>query len=53
MAEIMRYEQVDISYNGCPVVQDIQTDISELILRYLETHDLVEIPSNHPLTVLK
>lgn len=40
-------------FRSCPVVQDIQTDISELILRYLETHDLVEIPSNHPLTVLK
>ena len=39
-------------YIPCTVVRDIQTDISELILRYLETHDPVEIPSTHPLTVL-
>lgn len=29
MAEIMRYEQVDISYNGCPVVQDITFTLDE------------------------
>ena len=39
-------------YLSCPVVRDIQTDISELILRYLETHNPAEIPSAHPLTVL-
>ena len=39
-------------YLSCPVVRDIQTDITELILRYLEEHDPVEIPSGHPLTVL-
>ena len=39
-------------YIPCPVIRDIQTDISELILRYLETHDPVEIPLTHPLTVL-
>ena len=39
-------------YLSCPVIREIQTDISELILRYLETHDPVEIPSAHPLTVL-
>jgi 2',3'-cyclic-nucleotide 2'-phosphodiesterase/3'-nucleotidase len=39
-------------YQSCPVVREIQTDISELILRYLETHKLVKIPSRHPLKVL-
>ena len=39
-------------YLSCPVVRDIQTDITELILRYLETHDPVEISPVHPLTVL-
>lgn len=39
-------------YQSCPVVREVQTDISELILRYLETHDLVRIPSRHPLKVL-
>ncbi len=38
-------------YLGCPVVKEIQTDISELILRYLETHSPVEIPPVRPLTV--
>ena len=39
-------------YCSCPVLREIQTDITELILRYLESHDPVEIPSAHPLTVL-
>ncbi len=39
-------------YRSCPVVRDIETDISELILSYLKTHDPVEIPSVHSLTVL-
>ena len=39
-------------YIPCTVVRDIQTDITELILRYLEVHDPVDIPSVHPLTVL-
>lgn len=39
-------------YLSCPVVRDIQTDITELILRYLESHDPVEISPVHPLTVL-
>ena len=39
-------------YLSCPVIREIQTDISELILCYLETHDPVDIPYNHPLTVL-
>ena len=38
-------------YVGCRVVREIQTDISELILKYLETHSPVEIPPTHPLTV--
>lgn len=39
-------------YLSCPVVREIQTDISELILRYLETHDPVEIPPARPLAFL-
>ena len=39
-------------YLSCPVIREIQTDITELILRYLETHDPVELPETHPLTVL-
>lgn len=39
-------------YLSCPVVKEIQTDISELILRYLETHDPVEIPPARPLAFL-
>ena len=39
-------------YLSCPVVREIQTDISELILRYLETHDPVDVPEEHPVTVL-
>ena len=38
-------------YLGCPVMKEIQTDISELILRYLETHSPIEIPPVRPLTV--
>ena len=39
-------------YLSCPVVKEIQIDICELILRYLQVNDLVEIPLTHPLTVL-
>ena len=39
-------------YLSCPVIREIQTDISELILRYLESHNIVDIPFTHPLTVL-
>lgn len=38
-------------YTGLPVVRDIQTDISELILRYLETYSPVEIPPVRPLVI--
>ena len=38
-------------YLGCPVVRDIQKDISELILNYLEAFSPVEIPPARPLTV--
>ena len=40
-------------YLGCPVVGEIQTDISELILRYLATHPFVEIPETHPIRVIE
>lgn len=39
-------------YLSCPVIREIQTDITELILRYLESHDPVIIPDTHPITVL-
>ena len=39
-------------YLSCPVLREIQTDITELILRYLESHDPVKIPDTHPITVL-
>ena len=35
-------------YCDCPRVRDIQTEVSELILRYLVEHPIVEIPENHP-----
>ena len=38
-------------YLGCPVVRDIQKDISELILNYLEAFSPIEIPPSRPLTV--
>lgn len=40
-------------YLSCPVVQDIQVDISELLLRYLETHAYVEIPEPSPHAALR
>ena len=39
-------------YEGCPRLRDIQTEISELMLRYLETHDPVSTTEVHPLRVL-
>ena len=39
-------------YRACPVVREIQTEISELMLRYLETHDPVSTTEVHPLRVL-
>lgn len=36
-------------YLSCPVVREIQTDITELILRYLETHNPVPVPRPRPL----
>ena len=39
-------------YLSCPVIRDIRTDITELILRYLEVFDPVEIPPARPLAVL-
>ena len=40
-------------YRSCPVIREIQTDISELILKYLEDHPFVEIPDTHPITVIR
>ena len=39
-------------YPPCPVVKEIQTDISELLLKYLETHPYVEVSENHPIRVI-
>lgn len=36
-------------YCACPRVQEIQTEVSELILNYLFEHPLVEIPAEHPI----
>jgi 2',3'-cyclic-nucleotide 2'-phosphodiesterase/3'-nucleotidase len=35
-------------YCACPRVQEIQTEVSELILNYLFEHPMVEIPAAHP-----
>ena len=40
-------------YRSCRVIREIQTDISELILRYLEEHPYVEIPDTHPIRVIR
>ena len=39
-------------YRDCRVIREIQTDISELILRYLEEHPYVEIPDTHPIRTI-
>lgn len=39
-------------YLPCPVVREIQTDVSELLLRYLETHPYIEVSDAHPLRVI-
>ena len=31
-------------YVGCPVIRDIQTEVSELIIRYLAEHPMIQIP---------
>ena len=38
-------------YRSCPVVREIQTDISELLLDYLETHDPIDIPPCRPIVL--
>ena len=35
-------------YCSCPRVQEILTEVSELILNYLVEHPYVEIPAGHP-----
>lgn len=39
-------------YRSCPVVREIQTDMSELILNYLRAHDPVELPADHGIRVI-
>ena len=39
-------------YLSCPRVQEIQTEVSELILNYLSQHALVTIPQEHPYRVI-
>ena len=39
-------------YRSCPHLKDIQTDISELILDYLRTHDVIDIPEEHAYKVI-
>ena len=39
-------------YRTCPVVKEIQTDMSELILNYLASHPLVTLPDTHPIRVI-
>ena len=31
-------------YVGCPVIREIQTEVSELIIRYLAEHPMIQIP---------
>ena len=31
-------------YVGCPVLREVQTEVSELIIQYLAEHDTIEIP---------
>ena len=38
-------------YLACPRIREIQTEVSELILRYLAEHPMVEIPDSHPHSV--
>ena len=38
-------------YKPCPRVREIQTEVSELLLNYLQTHSPVEIPAMAPYTV--
>lgn len=39
-------------YRSCPVIREIQTEVSELMLRYLEIHETVDVPENHPVHVI-
>ena len=39
-------------YRTCPRVREILTDVSELILDYLQAHPMVTIPDTHPYRVL-
>ena len=39
-------------YRACPRVREIQTEMSELILDYLRSHPLVDLPAKHSISVL-
>ena len=38
-------------YVGCPVLREIQTDVSELIIRYLSENGTIEIPTPNPILI--
>ena len=39
-------------YRGCPRVWEIQTEMSELILDYLRAHARIDMPNEHPISVI-
>ena len=39
-------------YRSCPRLRDIQTEMSELLLDYLQSHDLIDLPESHPVTCI-
>ncbi|MFH1513543.1 MAG: 5'-nucleotidase C-terminal domain-containing protein, partial [Bacillota bacterium] len=39
-------------YLPCPRVREIQTEVSELILNYLSSHEMVQIPNETPYSVI-
>ena len=36
-------------YRNCPLVKEIQTEMTDLILAYLRAHPLVDLPKEHPI----
>ena len=36
-------------YRQCPRIREIQTDVSELIIRYLQEQKTIDIPETHPI----
>ena len=39
-------------YRSCPRLREIQTEMSELLLDYLQSHDRIDLPESHPITCL-